>query len=296
MTAVVVKAVTPDREIAWNDISRISNSEMKELMIDAVNRCDRLLGAIFASDAIVDALKDWNDPNWYDQLTLEDVDQLDEPTRKKASYSKLSAMQMSSRYVRCAPNVADDRSCDHHAERSSVLGSCFWPLIVRRSHRSIHCWHDRAARRSALPRERFSPMTQLRHGPDPLLKPVGCTSNSPSRSRLLYFRDYTGMVCRRHMPRGGTCDDEILSRFSAARQQQAFRLFLRMRNSPHDSGGSQSRYPGGIGARRKRRTHINAHFSRNWLVLVSSKGAIWSWTAIPALALMPIPIWPARSP
>ncbi len=203
MTAVVVKAVTPDREIAWNDISRISNSEMKELMIDAVNRCDRLLGAIFASDAIVDALKDWNDPNWYDQLTLEDVDQLDEPTRKKASYSKLSAMQMSSRYVRCAPNVADDRSCDHHAERSSVLGSCFWPLIVRRSHRSIHCWHDRAARRSALPRERFSPMTQLRHGPDPLLKPVGCTSNSPSRSRLLYFRDYTGMVLRRHMLRGG---------------------------------------------------------------------------------------------
>ena len=131
MTAVVVKAVTPDREIAWNDISRISNSEMKELMIDAVNRCDRLLGAIFASDAIVDALKDWNDPNWYDQLTLEDVDQLDEPTRKKASYSKLSAMQMSSRYVRCAPNAVDDRMRDHHADRSSVLGTCFWPLIVR---------------------------------------------------------------------------------------------------------------------------------------------------------------------
>src|SRR5882757_4115899 len=42
-------------------------------------------------------------------------------------------MQMSSRYVRCAPNVVDDRSRDHHAERSSVLGSCFWPLIVRRS-------------------------------------------------------------------------------------------------------------------------------------------------------------------
>ena len=26
---------------------------------------------------------------------------------------------------------------------------------VRRSHRSIHCWHGRVARRSALPRERF---------------------------------------------------------------------------------------------------------------------------------------------
>jgi hypothetical protein len=29
---------------------------------------------------------------------------------------------------------------------------------VRRCHRSIHCWHGHAARRSALPRERFSPM------------------------------------------------------------------------------------------------------------------------------------------
>jgi len=31
---------------------------------------------------------------------------------------------------------------------------------LRRSHRSIHCWHGHAARRSALPRERFSPMTR----------------------------------------------------------------------------------------------------------------------------------------
>jgi len=46
-------------------------------------------------------------------------------------YSKLSAMQMSSRYVRCAPNAVDDKSRDHHAERSSVLVRCFWPLIVR---------------------------------------------------------------------------------------------------------------------------------------------------------------------
>src|SRR5665213_2294640 len=33
-----------------------------------------------------------------------------------------SAMQMSSRYVRCAPNAVDDRTRDHHADRSSV----FW--------------------------------------------------------------------------------------------------------------------------------------------------------------------------
>src|SRR5258708_20239810 len=101
------------------------------------------------------------------------------------------------------------------------------------SHRSIHCWHDRAARRSALPRERFSPMTQLRHGPDPLLKPVGCTSNSPSRSGLLYFRDYTGLVLRRHMIRGGTCDDEVLSRFSAPHHPRAFMLFLLIPIGPH---------------------------------------------------------------
>src|SRR3979490_2278545 len=31
--------------------------------------------------------------------------------------SKLSAMQMSSRYVRCAPNAVDDRTRDHHADR-----------------------------------------------------------------------------------------------------------------------------------------------------------------------------------
>ena len=34
---------------------------------------------------------------------------------------------------------------------------------ARRSHRSIHCWHRHAARRSALPRERFSPVTLLGH-------------------------------------------------------------------------------------------------------------------------------------
>jgi hypothetical protein len=67
-----------------------------------------------------------------------------------------SVMQMSSRYVRCAPNAVDDRT-DHHADRSST--SCPHRQ-VRRCHRSIHCWHGHAARRSALPRERFSPLAQ----------------------------------------------------------------------------------------------------------------------------------------
>jgi len=41
----------------------------------------------------------------------------------------------------------------------------FWDMLlaslrqVRRSHRSIHCWHGHAACRSALPRKRFSPLT-----------------------------------------------------------------------------------------------------------------------------------------
>ena len=43
-----------------------------------------------------------------------------------------SAMQMSSRYGRSAPNAVDDRSRDHHAEQSSVPGPCFWPLIIIR--------------------------------------------------------------------------------------------------------------------------------------------------------------------
>ena len=63
-----------------------------------------------------------------------------------------SAMQMSSRYVRCAPNAVDDRA-DHHADRSSTSAP---HRQVRRCHRSIHCWHGHAARRSELPRERFS--------------------------------------------------------------------------------------------------------------------------------------------
>ena len=65
----------------------------------------------------------------------------------------------SSRYVRCAPNAVDDRTGDHHADRSSVLGHASGPhRQISRSHRSIHCWHGHAARRSALPRERFSPL------------------------------------------------------------------------------------------------------------------------------------------
>jgi hypothetical protein len=66
-----VKVVTPYGEIPWNDVSRLNNAEMKELMIDVVNRCDRYLGAIFATEKgadVVETLRTydpvakWNDP------------------------------------------------------------------------------------------------------------------------------------------------------------------------------------------------------------------------------------------
>jgi hypothetical protein len=66
-----VKVVTPYGEIPWNDLSRVSDQEMKALMIDAVNRSYRFLSELFDSpygDAIIEALKGrdplpgWNDP------------------------------------------------------------------------------------------------------------------------------------------------------------------------------------------------------------------------------------------
>jgi hypothetical protein len=66
-----VKVVTPYGEIPWNDLSRLSDKEMKALMIDAVNRSYRFLSELFDSpygDAVIEALKsgdplpEWNDP------------------------------------------------------------------------------------------------------------------------------------------------------------------------------------------------------------------------------------------
>jgi hypothetical protein len=66
-----------------------SDDEMTELTIDdVVNRCDEFLAVTFRSPTIVDALKeydpvpDWNDPDWYDRITPEDVDELDELIKK----------------------------------------------------------------------------------------------------------------------------------------------------------------------------------------------------------------------
>ena len=44
-----VKIVTPYGEIPWTQVSRLNNDEMKELMIDVVNRTDRYLGAVLVT-------------------------------------------------------------------------------------------------------------------------------------------------------------------------------------------------------------------------------------------------------
>jgi hypothetical protein len=79
-----------------------------------------------------------------------------------------------------------------------------YPLLaphrqVRRCHRSIHCWHGHAARRSALPRERFSPVAPSGHA-DPsawcLLPAVDRTWRSkpplPPIDHSLKFSNPTG--------------------------------------------------------------------------------------------------------
>lgn len=63
--------ISPYGEIPWNDLSRISDEEMKVLMVDVVNHCDRFLALLFttsAGDAVIEELKmrdvvpKWNDP------------------------------------------------------------------------------------------------------------------------------------------------------------------------------------------------------------------------------------------
>ena len=72
-------------------------------------------------------------------------------------------MQMSSRYVRCAPNAVDDRSRDHHAEDRRFWGRASGPSS---SGKTLHGFHPLLARPCrlprTLPRERFSPLAQSR--------------------------------------------------------------------------------------------------------------------------------------
>ena len=65
-----VKVVTPSDEIAWREVSRLSNDEMKLLMIDITNRCHKFLSELFLGargEAIIEALKQRDPmPKWYD--------------------------------------------------------------------------------------------------------------------------------------------------------------------------------------------------------------------------------------
>jgi len=69
-----VKVVTPFGEIPWNKVSRLSDEEMKGLMIDVVNRCYAFLSELFQNgredalmDAMIDASKQHDPlPSWKD--------------------------------------------------------------------------------------------------------------------------------------------------------------------------------------------------------------------------------------
>ncbi len=69
-----VKVTTPDREIAWNDLSRLNDDEMKRLMIDVVNHCDKFLFDLFVTargEALIEAIKERDPvPKWYDPEKL----------------------------------------------------------------------------------------------------------------------------------------------------------------------------------------------------------------------------------
>src|SRR5262245_22778380 len=66
-----VKVVSPYGEIPWNRLSRLSDKEMKELMIDVVDRCYDFLTVMFCTgkiDEVIEGLKQrdplpqWDDP------------------------------------------------------------------------------------------------------------------------------------------------------------------------------------------------------------------------------------------
>src|SRR6266851_3248668 len=69
-----VKVTTPDRAIAWNDLSRLNDDEMKQLMIDVVNHCDKFLFDLFVTgrgEAMMETIKEGDPvPKWYDPEKL----------------------------------------------------------------------------------------------------------------------------------------------------------------------------------------------------------------------------------
>jgi hypothetical protein len=79
-------------------------------------------------------------------------------------FETVRVTQMSSRYVRYARNAVCARSRDHHAERSLVLGICFWPFIVRQHAPIVHPLLARPRPTpQPLPRERFRSLALFGH-------------------------------------------------------------------------------------------------------------------------------------
>jgi hypothetical protein len=67
-----VKVVSPGGEIAWHDLARLSDGEMRELMIDVVDHCYAFLNDLFNTpngERLIemlqrrDELPQWNDPD-----------------------------------------------------------------------------------------------------------------------------------------------------------------------------------------------------------------------------------------
>ena len=83
-------------------------------------------------------------------------------------FETVRVTQMSSRHVRHARNAVGARLRDHRAERSSVLGICFWPFIVRQHAPIVHPLLARPRPHAAAPTARavsfvdtFSDQTDL---------------------------------------------------------------------------------------------------------------------------------------
>jgi ligand-binding SRPBCC domain-containing protein len=65
-----VNVISPFGEIAWIKLSRLSDEEMKTLMIDVVNHCYKFLSELFLTgrgDDLINMLKERDLlPRWYD--------------------------------------------------------------------------------------------------------------------------------------------------------------------------------------------------------------------------------------
>ena len=67
-----VKVVSPRGEIPWKELSRLSDKEMRELMMDVVDRCYDFLSVMFLTgkgDEIIKVLKEGDPlPQWHDPV------------------------------------------------------------------------------------------------------------------------------------------------------------------------------------------------------------------------------------